>query len=252
MGPVRHRTKANEACSAPITVELLRGTGGPPDAGRSPTRIVEAFDRQRQQLERDLHDGVQQRMVAVRIRLALAAELAGGDPPLHETLDDIGEDVEAAIEELRDVAHGIYPHVLSDFGMVAALQQVARAAGGAVSVRGNAVGRHPAELESAIYYCCREAIQNASKHGGPAVQIMVSLHEDAHTVGFEVSDDGRGFDLAESSGGRGLQHMRDRIAAVGGQLSIFSRPGAGSVVTGTIPRSLPRRRREPGGRGLGS
>jgi signal transduction histidine kinase len=245
-------TKTNKACSSPITAELRRGTGGPPYAGRSPARIVEAFDRQRQMLERDLHDGVQQRLVAVRIRLALAAELAGGDPPLHETLDDIGEDVEAAIEELRDVAHGIYPHALSDHGVTAALRQVARTFDGAVTVNSGIVGRYSAEVESAIYYCCREAIQNAFKHGGPRAQIALSLHENARTVGFEVSDEGRGFDLTESSGGRGLQHMRDRIGSVGGELSIFSRRGAGSVVTGTIPRSLPRCRREPGGRGLGS
>jgi signal transduction histidine kinase len=233
-------TKADEARSAPAAVELRRGTGGPPHAGGSPARIVEAFDRQRQMLERDLHDGVQQRLVAIRIRLALAAELAGGDPLLHETLDDIGENVEAAIEELRDVANGIYPHVLSDHGVTAALRQVARSFGGAVTVSNGRIGRYPAEVESAIYYCCREAIQNASKHGGPMTQIALSLHEDARTVGFEVSDDGPGFDLTESSGGRGLQHMRDRIAAVGGELSILSRPGAGSVVTGTIPRSRPR------------
>src|SRR5688572_1137681 len=90
-------TKANEARSSPLTVELRRGTGAPTYAGRSPARIVEAFDRQRQMLERDLHDGVQQRLVALRIRLALAAELAGGDALLHETLDDIGESVDAAI-----------------------------------------------------------------------------------------------------------------------------------------------------------
>lgn len=233
-------TKADEARSAPATVELRRWTGGPPHAGGSPARIVEVFDRQRQMLERDLHDGVQQRLVAVRIRLALAAELAGGNPLLHETLDDIGEDVEAAIEELRDVAHGIYPRVLSDHGVAAALRQVARAFGGAVSVGGDGVGRYPAEVESAIYYCCREAIQNACKHGGPMAQIAISLHEDARTVGFAVSDDGPGFDLTESSGGRGLHHMRDRIGSVGGELSILSRPGAGSVVSGAIPRLRPR------------
>jgi signal transduction histidine kinase len=213
-----------------------RSSGGPPDTGGSLARIVEAFDRQRQMLERDLHDGVQQRLVAVRIQLELAAELAGGDALVHEMLDHIGESVDAAIAELHALVHGIYPHVLSDHGVVAGLKQVARGAGTAVSVRGR-VGRQPAQLESAIYYCCREAIQNASKHGGRATQIVVSLREDAHTIYFEVADDGPGFDLSARSGGKGLQHMRDRICAVGGELSIVSPEGGGTVVAGSIPRS---------------
>jgi signal transduction histidine kinase len=212
-----------------------RSSEGLPHSDGSPARIVEAFDQQRQMLERDLHDGVQQRLVAVRIRLELAVELASGDALLDEILDEIGAGVDAAIEELRDVAHGIYPHLLSDHGVLAALQQVARAAGSAVSVRGR-VGRYPAQLESAIYYCCREAIQNASKHGGRGTQIVVSLREDAHTIYFEVADDGPGFDVSARSGGKGLQHMRDRIAAVGGELSIGSSAG-GTVVAGSIPRS---------------
>ena len=219
---------------------LRRSTGAHADGGVSVARVIAAFDRQRELLGRDLHDGAQQRLVALRIRLGLAGELAAGDPELSRLLDEIGEDVEAAIEELRDVAAGIYPHLLSDHGVAPALKQVARSCGGAVSVSGDGVGRHTAEVELAIYHCCREAIQNASKHGGPTVQFRISLHEDARTIGFEVSDDGPGFDLREPSGGRGLQHMRDRIGSVGGELSILSRPGTGSIVSGAIPRSRAR------------
>ena len=139
-----------------------------------------------------------------------AGELAGGDALLSELLDEIGEDVDAAIEELREFAEGIYPHVLSDHGVAAALRQVARAFGGAATVSSDGIGGYPAEVELAIYYCCREAIQNASKHGAPTPQIAILLYDDAGTVGFEVSDDGPGFDLRESSGGGTATHARSR------------------------------------------
>ena len=132
---------------------------------------MQAGDRQRETLERDIHDGLQQRLVAVRIRLAIAADLAPGDARLPGALSEIGEGLDEAIDELREVAFGIHPAVLTDHGLVAALQHVARHAAGPVAVTGTGLSRHPAELELAIYYCCREAIQNASKHGGPSVNI---------------------------------------------------------------------------------
>jgi signal transduction histidine kinase len=199
-------------------------------------RVVEALDKQRESLERDIHDGVQQRLVSVRIQLELAAHLPTGDDRLPGALADIGHSLEDAIDELREVAHGIHPQVLTDHGLVAALNHVARATAApvAVAVAGTGLGRNPPELELAIYYCCREAIQNASKHGGTSVRISISLHQNAHSVGFEVSDDGPGFDVASVASGGGLQHMRDRIALLGGRLSIDSRPGVGTVVAGVI------------------
>jgi len=198
-------------------------------------RVVQAGDKQREALERDLHDGLQQRLVAVRIRLAIAAELPSGDARLPRVLGEIGEGLDEAIDELREVAFGIYPTVLTDHGLVAALQHVGRAAGLPVAVTSTGLTRQPAELELAIYYCCREAVQNASKHGGPLVNIEIVLHEDAHGVGFEVSDDGPGFIVANARFGRGLQHMRDRIVPFGGRLSIDSHPGTGTVISGAIP-----------------
>ena len=198
-------------------------------------RIVEAADRQREALERDIHDGLQQRLVAVRIRLTLATELAPGDARFRRVLSEIGDGLDAAIDELREVAYGIHPQVLTDHGLVAALEHVARGAAGPVAVRSSGLSRQPAELELAIYYCCREAIQNASKHGGPSVRISIFLHEEANGVAFEVSDDGPGFDIAKAAGGRGLQHMRDRIVLLGGRLSIDSKAGVGTVVSGAIP-----------------
>ena len=173
--------------------------------------------------------------MSVRIRVAIAAELVHGDARLRGVLGEIGDGLDEAIDELREVAYGIHPTVLTDHGLVAALEHVARHAAGPVAVTSSRLRRQPAELELAIYYCCREAIQNASKHGGPSVNIVIALHEDAHSVGFEVSDDGPGFDVATAKSGRGLQHMRDRIVLLGGRLSIESKAGVGTVVSGAIP-----------------
>jgi signal transduction histidine kinase len=198
------------------------------------SRVVDAVDRQRENLERDIHDGVQQRLVAVRIQLGLAGNLAKDDAQLRQMLADIGVSLDEAMDELREVAHGIHPQVLTDHGLGAALAHVARAAAGPVEVASAGIGRYPANLESAIYYCCREAIQNASKHGGPSVRISISLHKEQDTIAFEVSDDGPGFDVATAAPGRGLQHMRDRILLLGGRVSIDSRAGIGTVVSGAI------------------
>jgi signal transduction histidine kinase len=106
------------------------------------------------------------------------------------------------------------------------------------------VGRHPAELESAIYYACVEAIQNATKHSGPGVRIALELHENAHALSFKVTDDGPGFDAATSQVGAGVQNMRDRLGALDGRLSIVTAPGDGTVVSGTVPLHADRRPRE--------
>jgi signal transduction histidine kinase len=216
------------------TDPVLAGTGARAEVGGSLARVAQAVDMQRQLLERDLHDGVQQRLVAVRIRLGLASELANGDARLPGVLLEIGESLDDAIAELRNVAHEVQPQVLTDFGLDAALAHLAGAVAGQVDVASSGLSRHPAELESAIYYCCCEAVRNATRHGGSSVRIAIVLHEDAHGVGFDVSDDGPGFDLAKASAMGGIQHMRDRIGLLGGRLSIVSQAGVGTVVSGLI------------------
>jgi signal transduction histidine kinase len=203
------------------------------ELGRSRARIVRAGDNERRKLERNLHDGVQQRLVGVRINLALASDVT--DEPIRGTLDGIGESVDEAIDELRDVAHGLYPPVLNLQGLVAALEHIRVYTATPLTIRADGIGRHPAELESAVYYSCLEAIQNATKYGGPAVDICVALRENADELLFEVIDDGPGFDLSEPHDGTGLQNMRDRIGALEGRLSIVTAPGNGTVVEGTVP-----------------
>jgi signal transduction histidine kinase len=200
----------------------------------SRVRLIRAGDDERRKLERNLHDGVQQRLVAIAIELGLAADLVAGEP-IRGRLTHIGDSVEEALDELREVAHGLYPPVLSDWGLVAALERLPPRAGASLVVHARGVDRHAPELESAVYYCCLEAIQNATKHGGAGVHVTVTLREDADELRFEVSDDGAGFDPASSHGGTGLQHMRDRVGALDGQVSISTQRGRGTVVSGAVP-----------------
>jgi signal transduction histidine kinase len=197
---------------------------------RSRARITQAIDDERRTVARNLHDGVQQRLHAVAVRLALTAETAA-EPEVRGRLAEIGDAIEDTIDEVRDVSHGLYPNVLSDHGLVAALQ----AAVAPLALESDGIGRHSPQVEAAIYYCCLEAIQNATKHGGPAVSVRVSLHEDAGDLSFRVADDGHGFEPSGPHAGMGLQSMRDRLAAVGGRLSIASSPGQGTVVSGAVP-----------------
>ena len=201
----------------------------------SRARIIRAGDAERRKVERNLHDGVQQRLTAIRIHIGLASDLGAKDPDMRRKLQEIGDSVEAALDELRDIGHGLYPPVLSDRGLVAALERVQRRLGAPLAVHATGIGRHPPELESAIYYCCLEAIQNANKHGGPAVRITVALHQHSDELIFDVTDDGLGFDASQPRAGAGLQNMRDRLGALDGRLSIVTAPGGGTTVAGAVP-----------------
>jgi signal transduction histidine kinase len=205
---------------------------------QSRARIVAAADNERRKLERDLHDGVQQRLIGVRIKLAIAGESDADPPAMRSELDGVGEDMDEAIDELREVAHGLYPPVLSRMGLLSALEHVSYHATTPIALDASDIGRHPVELESAVYYCCVEAIHNATKHGGAAVRISVALREDADQLSFEVTDDGPGFDPTEAHGGTGLQNIRDRVGALDGRVSIVTAIGDGTAVSGSIP--LPR------------
>ena len=200
----------------------------------SRARIVATAERERRRLERDLHDGAQQRLMAVQIKLRLAHQRAEG-PELAAQLDAIEVEAAAAVEELRTLAHGIYPPVLLDHGLVDALRALAIKAPIPIAVRDDGVGRYSPSLEAAIYFCSLEAIQNAIKHAGSGVHVVASLRRDASGLHFEIADDGIGMDTTKPGGGEGLTGMRDRIGAVGGELEIVSSPGHGTTVRGTVP-----------------
>jgi len=203
----------------------------------SRTRLVRAADQERSRIERDLHDGAQQRLIMLRIKLSLAEELLETDPAAgRKAVGDLGGEIENALAEVRAIAHGVYPSVLSDRGLEDALRGSVAGSVLPVHLITHRVSRQPPEIELAIYYVCIEALQNAQKHAHEATAIWVTVRQDDH-LGLEVRDDGPGFIPTQTPGG--LRNMADRIEAVGGRLLIDSSPGHGTRVIATVP--LPRK-----------
>jgi signal transduction histidine kinase len=202
----------------------------------SRSRVVSAADAERRRIERDLHDGAQQQLVALCANLRLARELAGSDPAQATTLlQQLGDDIEAALEELRELAHGIYPPLLADRGLTNALSAVAARAPLHTRLEAAGIGRYPPQVEATVYFCCLEALQNAGKYAGKAATATVRVWEKEGGLLFEVADDGAGFDPARAGHGSGLTNMTDRLGAIGGGLRIESSPGGGARITGAIP-----------------
>jgi signal transduction histidine kinase len=202
---------------------------------RTRARIAMTAAAERHRFERELHDRAQNRLVALQIRLGLVRERAEESAPdVARLLAELGNQAEAVGEELRDIAHGIYPPLLATHGLADALIAEARLSGVAVRIVAGPIGSSTRPAELAVYLCCMEAIQNAAKHAGRDVQVTVRLSRDEDELAFSVEDDGRGFEptIAEGSG---LTGMRDRIAALGGRLEISSFPGRGTAVLGAVP-----------------
>jgi signal transduction histidine kinase len=196
----------------------------------SQRRLVAAASSERRKIERDLHDGVQQKLVALRIHLELASEHAEGESSLAESLASLGEEFDDALDELRSVAHGIYPPLLADAGLDAALLDATRRSVVPVTAEIGKVDRLSEDAEAAIYYCCLEALQNVAKHAGHEASATLQLWQDRSVVHFRIRDDGEGFDERSAPKGAGLTNMADRIGAVGGTLAVTSEPGEGTTV----------------------
>ena len=217
-----------------LTSDLSRAMSELDDSRR---RIAEAADLERARIERDLHDGAQQRLVALRIRLGLVEEMVRSTPGAGvQEIHELGFEAERALEELRSLARGVYPPMLTDRGLSEALQSVALQAPMPVHVVAVGVTRHPIEIESAVYFTCVEALQNAVKHAGGATGVWLRLSQTRTRLRFEVRDDGPGFADADRDG-RGLRNMHDRIEAIAGRLKIDTMPGRGTAVTGWVPLS---------------
>ena len=198
-------------------------------------RLVAAQDEERRKLERNLHDGAQQQIVALAVKLRLLEQLIERDANQAKSIaaalqNEAGE----ALEELRDLARGIYPPLLADQGLVAALGSQARRSVVPVAIEAEGIGRYPRDVESAVYFSCLEALQNVAKYAA-ASHTTVRLTGGDGRLCFEVSDDGVGFEADQTSFGTGLQGIADRVSAVGGEVHIHSTPGAGTRVTGELP-----------------
>lgn len=199
-------------------------------------RLVDAQAEERRRLERDLHDGAQQQVVALKVKLGLAQRFAEqeGSGRAAELIQEMAADAQAAIDEIRSLGKGIFPPLLASDGLRAALSAGAANAPIPILVDTGDLGRYPREVEAAVYFCVSEAITNAIKYS-EAGRIEVQLTGGDRRLDFVVADDGRGFDPISSAKGSGLVGMRDRLEAVGGSLAVTSSPGRGTRVAGSIP-----------------
>ena len=197
-------------------------------------RLVEAQDAERRKIERNLHDGAQQQLIALAIQLGLLAESADDPELIRQAIPDLKAQLGTALDDLRALARGIYPPLLAEQGLVMALRAQAARSPVPVVLEADQVGRYPQDAESTVYFCTLEALQNVAKHAR-ATRATVRLSGSADTLEFSVSDDGAGFPAAGTSHGSGLQGMSDRLAAHGGALAVRSRPGQGTTISGRLP-----------------
>jgi signal transduction histidine kinase len=198
-------------------------------------RLVAAQDEERRKLERNIHDGVQQQLVALNVQLGLLGKVIARDAEKAGAMTgELQSRATEALEDLRDLARGIYPPLLADKGLGAALEAQARKAAVPTVVEAQGVGRYDRAVESAVYFCSLEALNNIAKYAGANTATVRLAQTDGHLT-FTVSDDGDGFDTSITSYGTGLQGMADRLDAIGGELHVASELGRGTTVSGTVP-----------------
>ncbi len=201
----------------------------------SRARLIRAGDAERRRIERDLHDGAQQRLIALRMKLQSSGETPSGSRADRGNLAALCTDVDRALAEIRELAQGIFPRLLADRGLVAAVQVAALNSPLSVRVQSAmSVPRYALDLEAALYFCAVEALQNAAKHAGAAAQVMVTVSDAGGELWICVRDDGVGFDPQRAGGGSGLAGMRERLGAFGGRLTIEAARGRGTMVHGAV------------------
>jgi signal transduction histidine kinase len=204
----------------------------------SRVRTVQAVEEERRRLERDLHDGAQQRLIALRIHLGLAAERVAHEPQAGPLVfNELAHEAQEALEDLRQLVRHAHPPLLKHDGLIAALRAVVEATPAHAELDAPGLGRHRPDVEEAVYFTCLEALQNAAKHAGPDTAVTLHRHERAGWFCFEVTDTGPGFDPTHRHPSGGLANMRDRIDALGGELTIASTPAHGTTIAGSVPPS---------------
>ena len=225
--------------NAGLTAELAQRIE---DLRMSRQRLVTAQDEERRRIERDIHDGAQHRLVALRIQAAMAESMAEKDPKsARDLMSSVKASAEDALQELRELARGIYPPLLEDSGLVAALEEQAGHQQLTVKVRADNLKRYGPAVETAVYFSCLEALQNVAKYAD-ATAVVIRLAVRSGRLRFEVQDDGVGFDTERRSYGTGLHNISDRLEALGGTLTVESMPGKGTVISGSVPARAVRAR----------
>ena len=229
LSQVNDALRTTSASLADQTVELAQ----------SRARVVAATDEARRRIERDLHDGAQQQLATLAVKLNLAGRSLAEHPRTAVVVGELTDQLRAAIGQVRDLAHGIYPPLLASGGLTEALREaVAHAALPCTADIGVMPRYHP-DVEAATYFCCLEALTNAAKHAGPGATISLCARGDAERIQVTVSDTGAGFAPTTMVNGVGLSNMRDRLAIIGGTLEFESQPGAGTRVRLDIPHPSP-------------
>jgi signal transduction histidine kinase len=220
---------------AAVTASRAELAGQAEELRRSRARVVAATDRERRRIEGDLHDGAQQRLIGIGLGLSRAKEACTVDGQAAAgMLEALRHELRVAHDELRSLAQGVYPPVLTEHGLEAALQSAADRCPLPVTVDLDHVGRHHPDVEAALYFCCAEALQNAVKHS-QARSIRLACGIEGSTLWISVSDDGIGFDVTSTPGGRGIINLRDRLGAIGGTLEVATQRDAGVTVRGVVP-----------------
>ncbi len=231
MNPSKERLVRDLASQAGL---VLRNVRLVEELRASQRRLVTAQDQERRRLERNIHDGAQQQLVALSVKTRLARDLTARDPvKAAEMLTQIDAEIQTALDDLRDLARGIYPPLLVDKGLGAALDAQARRSPVPITIRADGLGRYAPEVEAAVYFSCLEALQNVAKYAEASSATVILAQSNGHLT-FEVVDDGRGFDPASHANGTGLQGIADRLGALHGDLTVRSEPGAGTRVRGRI------------------
>jgi signal transduction histidine kinase len=237
--PAREKLIADLAAQAGLALRNVRLTtelrAKVDELSAAQRRIVAAQDSERRRLERNIHDGAQQQLVALAVKARLARQIVGRDDERASVLlEEIGAEMQEALDDLRDLARGIYPPLLGDKGLAAALEAQARKSPVPVDVSPDGIGRYDQAVEAAVYFSILEALQNAAKYAN-ASRVRVALGQRDGGLEFEVSDDGCGFDPGATSFGTGLQGIGDRLRALDGTFEVRSAPGRGTTVVGAIP-----------------
>ena len=199
-------------------------------------RLTRAADEERRRIQRDLHDGAQQHLIGMHIKLELALDSLEAEPARSAgLLVEVGRQMGEAERDLRSLATHVFPPTLKEYGLVDALASAIRTMGLAVHLEAPSVGRQPPEVEMQVYFACLEALQNIAKHCGPEVTATLQIWTVDRQLCFELRDTGPGFERGTVGDGLGLENMADRLATIGGSLSVVGRPGEGTVVEGVAP-----------------